>query len=217
MSAAARAAEGILLRLKHETAVAHQALEDALPLTHPALDRAGYAAIVARFLGFHRAAERTIWADEAVTAALAALGLHAATRRRAPAAERDMVALGYEFTSLPDCDHLPPLGGVEAALGYLYVMEGATLGGRIIARHLERALGIGEATGGAYFAGHGERTGERWRELREALERHVAAGGDADAIVRTAEATFAALHGWMERGGLTRGPAPPPEVPPARG
>lgn len=204
------AATGVLARLKEETLATHRALEDALPLTDPALDRARYVATLAAFLGFHRPAERAVWDEEGHGAALEMLGLRGPERRRAPAAREDLRTLGVpdlEIDRLPEADRLPPLGTLDDALGYLYVMEGATLGARVVARHLERSIGVGESTGGAYFAAHGADTGERWRQLREALERRVREGGDPDGIVRAATLTFGTLHEWLARRGVTRADA----------
>ena len=50
-------------------------------------------------------------------------------------------------------------------LGRMYVMEGSTLGGQYIARHVEETLGLSSGEGNSYFRGYGEATGERWREF----------------------------------------------------
>ena len=56
--------------------------------------------------------------------------------------------------------------GFQAAfLGALYVLEGSTLGGRFIARHVESVLGLAPGAGDSYFQGHGEATGSLWREV----------------------------------------------------
>ena len=44
-------------------------------------------------------------------------------------------------------------------LGAMYVMEGSTLGGQLIARHVELVLGLTAGQGNAHFRGHNERTG----------------------------------------------------------
>ncbi len=76
-------------------------------------------------------------------------------------------------------------------LGAWYVMEGSTLGGRFIARHVETVLGLEPGVGDAYFRGHGEATGGLWRETT-AL---VAAMPDelSDVLIAAAKRTFIAF------------------------
>lgn len=93
------------------------------------------------------------------------------SRGRAERIRRDLAALNR-----------PPAGrasqalrlrGVAAAFGSIYVLEGAALGGQLIARRLAQAHGLDETNGAAYFAGAGSGTGELWREFREMLEEEV--------------------------------------------
>ncbi len=91
----------------------------------------------------------------------------------------------------------PSLGGVAAGLGALYVVEGATLGGRVIARHLARSLALGPADGAAFFAGYGDRTGAMWNGLRaQAADYEARFGGVAEATA-AAQATFALFEGHL--------------------
>lgn len=77
------------------------------------------------------------------------------------------------------------------AWGALYVLEGSALGGQVLARHLERALGPSLPL--AFFRGAGEDVGARWRAFCRALDAHVPAG-EADALVQGARATFERFH-----------------------
>jgi len=92
-------------------------------------------------------------------------------------------------------------------LGYLYVMEGSTLGGQLISRHFRQTLGIELATGGAYFHGYGEQTGARWKETVQFLDAApVVASNDpqvqaafVDAAVGGANDTFIHLREWLRQ------------------
>jgi heme oxygenase len=84
--------------------------------------------------------------------------------------------------------------------------EGATLGGRVIARQLARTLSIGPDTGAAFFAGYGERAGAMWMAYRASFARYVAAGYDADAVTAAAVDTFATLERWLHETGVARTP-----------
>lgn len=53
--------------------------------------------------------------------------------------------------------------GTGFALGYMYVIEGSTLGGRVIVKQLAPALSVTESLGGKFFAGYKEETGNKWK------------------------------------------------------
>jgi len=150
LEAATRTRPAILDLLRERTRAAHDRAEEALPLLDPSLDAARYRAILAGFWGFHAALEPCL----AAVAELRALGLDPAERRKLPRLEHDLRTLGADPMRLPVANAVPEVEGAAAALGCMYVLEGATLGGRVISRHLA-ARGIGPDTGGAFFAGYG--------------------------------------------------------------
>ena len=78
----------------------------------------------------------------------------------------------------------------------LYVFEGATLGGRVIERHLPLS-DDGHAAPSAYFAGRGRQTGPMWRETCALLQREAGADGGV-AAADAARAAFASLHDWLK-------------------
>lgn len=126
-------------------------------------------------------------------------------RRRMHLLAADLAVLGaspFAVDALPSCP-VPLLGNAAAALGSLYVMEGSTLGGRIIERHVERRLGFDHLSGCSYFAGYGARTGAMWRAFLARLE--LAPLGDAAGIAAGAVATFERLAEWLPFGGLESG------------
>jgi heme oxygenase len=78
--------------------------------------------------------------------------------------------------------------------GCLYVLEGSALGGRVIAKRVKQTLGLGPATGGAYFHGLGRQTASHWSDFLTALNTipaNSAMGADAEA---GAIATFLAFR-----------------------
>jgi heme oxygenase len=84
-----------------------------------------------------------------------------------------------------------------SAAGSLYVLEGSTLGGRIINRRLAAASWY-PASGLRYWDPHGDNTGSRWKETLADLESLPAAwSGD---IAGSAVATFEILHDWLVSG-----------------
>ena len=83
--------------------------------------------------------------------------------------------------ALPHCKRLPSVDTLPGLLGCLCVSEGASLGGQVITRHLRASLGLTPSTGGAFFFGVGEPTGQCWKTFVQALTRLVAEQGGGDA------------------------------------
>ena len=188
----------ILLALRAATGGAHQQLEDAVGIERRLHDPAAYRRLLEVFLGFYRPLEHRLaglrgWENSR-------LGLPA--RFKTPWLEADLAALGLtasEIGALPDCADLPGTDSLEQGFGCLYVLEGATLGGRqITAMMRDSAVPPGARR---FHASYGAETGARWREFIAALENHARtadAAGRAE-IVRGARETFTCLQGWFVR------------------
>ena len=191
--AQARQPPSLHARLRTETAPAHERLERSLDLLRRPLDRDRFTALLIGFHGFHRAWEPAL-----------ARGLPAAfiPGPRLPLLAQDLRALGLgddSIGAIPRCAQAAALGDhPDTALGSVYVLEGSTLGGQVIARHLGEAPWWPPA-GLRYFDPYGDETASRWRHT---LAQLAAAGGDADRIVAGAVRTFGILQHWL---------APPPE------
>lgn len=154
------------------------------------LDRETYKQVLERFYGF--------WSGwEPQVAALLQDRLLLDPRRRLHLLEADLAALGSSacaVAALPACP-LPLLHDAAEALGSLYVMEGSTLGGRVIQQNVERHLGFDSRSGCAYFTGYGASTGMMWRLFLARLDEAPAT--DAGRIATGAAATFERLASWL--------------------
>ena len=187
----------IVARLRDETRAEHEAIEAALGLMSESLTPDAYRRTLERFYGYYQPFEAAIhafdgWAD---------WGLELGERRKLPLLESDLRALGVDAPErLPQCQQLPPLFSMADAFGGLYVMEGATLGGQFISRHIRQTLGVTPETGGRFFHGYGERTGAMWNLFRSALVAFATTRQAEDEVVASAIATFRTLRGWFEEG-----------------
>ena len=180
----------MLARLRAVTRPAHDRLEGALGLLDERLDRDAYKQVLERFHGFWRGWEPQV-------AALLQDQPFLDPRRRLHLLEADLAVLGSSacaVDALPACP-LPLLHGAAEALGSLYVMEGSTLGGRVIQRNVERCLGFDGRFGCSYFAGYGANTGMMWRSFLARLDEAPAT--DAERIATGAAATFERLAYWL--------------------
>jgi heme oxygenase (biliverdin-IX-beta and delta-forming) len=188
----------LLDALRRATRSAHDRLEARLPLHWPPPSTVAYRRVLEAFFGFHAPLEARL---TEVVSTFAPLAWE--PRRKSPMLRTDLLALGATPASidgLARCEALPPVDSAPEALGCLYVVEGATLGGRVIARRLQ-SVGISPASGGRFFHGYGAATGRMWTQFVEHLERSSGGRAERDRTVATAVGLFEALEGWLARTG----------------
>lgn len=175
--------------VRAETLALHKQLENRLDVFTRLEQPAERAWLMARFWGFYHPVE------EDLARLLRDLpGLEYDARRKTPTLERDLLALGLDSGSLQR--FAPPgVDGRAEAMGFQYVLEGSTLGGRVIRkRAADRGLGL---TGLSFFDVYGAETGARWRAFLEVLES-VCVGRAGDAA-RGARRGFEAIEAWLCR------------------
>jgi len=83
------------------------------------------------------------------------------------------------------------------AVGGLYVFEGSTLGGTVLFKHLQKAIG-GLEDKASYFRVYGEHTGSKWRHFLQQLSIVAEQPRAEDEIIEGAVQTFKALKDWMK-------------------
>ncbi len=189
-------------RLRRETAPHHQTLERQLDLLDPELSLHRYRLVLESFHGFYAPVEGEL---PRLVATTPSLGFP--LRARTELLERDLLALGLsrsDIAGLPRCGELPRLCRTEHLAGCLYVVEGACLGGQIIAKALRGRLALTNDHGLSFFVGDGSKTGARWRLVLDWLDDLVRRGAHADEIVASATETFRSLGRWVELMGASR-------------
>lgn len=198
------APSSILSRLRLEARGEHDAVEQVLDLMSATLTHQSYRQRLEQFYGFYAPLEKALQshgkslADKAYKPPLsdAISSALAARLNKTAHLQQDLQHFGVRTDGLPLCRDLPPLGTQAEVLGCLYVIEGATLGGRMITRHVRAALGITPTTGGSFFEGYGDDTGRMWQSMRQLL---VSGSPDTETennLVNNAITTFASLRGW---------------------
>jgi heme oxygenase len=182
-------------RLRRVTAAAHLALEAVVEASGAFDSLASYARHLRALLPLHATLEA------ALDAAGAELLLPDWPRRRkAELIEADLRRLGVAPPA-GDTAPVPRIEGHGAALGALYVLEGQTLGGAVLARRAA-ALGLTRLSGAAFLDAYGTERGAMWRGFLAALETAPLAPGEEAAMEDAAAATFAAFAARL--GGATR-------------
>lgn len=180
----------LLENLKNQTRHQHTRLEriNGLPAT-----RAAHVALLERFYGYVVPWERRL------AELLPANDVLRAGREKSGWLLADLGACGHDerqLAALTLCEDLP--GGVSRPelLGACYVLEGSTLGGQFIARHLHERLGVAPGQGDRYFLSYGVETGAKWQAFRAELLSHSSPENDP-VIIRAAQETFDKLAAWF--------------------
>lgn len=80
----------------------------------------------------------------------------------------------------------------QQALGVLYVMEGATLGGNVIERHLKKNPEFEGATF-HFFGIYGDETGTMWQNFKHVLNTEITSESDKEQCLLGAELAYTYL------------------------
>lgn len=179
-------------RETHERLHEHPRLK---PLAEGTIGLREYRDLLARLYGFHQAVDAA-FARQADIAPF-----NVAARRKAPLLREDLLALGLDAAgigNLPLCRDLPPLDSAAALCGCAYVVEGSTLGGRVLAQAVAPLLGQG-IEGRRFLLGYGEQHGAMWRTFTRTLE--AVPQRERVAMTAAAVATFAVYESWISREG----------------
>jgi heme oxygenase (biliverdin-IX-beta and delta-forming) len=181
-----------LQKLRQETEADHRNVEGAVSLMHQGLNTAEYVQCLQSMYGVVAA-----WEERAAEIAPEWLQPSLLARRRSP-----LLALDLAWFGVGDKEHqrpaLPQMNNLPSLFGTMYVMEGSTLGGQLIARHVEAVLPCREGQGSSYFRGHGSQTGPLWKEFCEMLKLHVP-DEQTETVVVSAKAMFSTFGTWMQR------------------
>jgi heme oxygenase (biliverdin-IX-beta and delta-forming) len=192
-------AGGALERVRAATAVAHQRLDTGLDVLQRPWDVDVHRRWLSLTWGLLAPLERGL----AAWAATDPAALDVGERARADLARADLRELGAgddELAALVECPDVPVPATRAAALGVCYVLDGSTLGGRLITRAVV-AAGVPPRACTSLTGREG--AGRRWRDTAaavDAVDDH-AVGEVADAAI----ATFAAYERWLAP--LSRRPA----------
>ena len=187
----------LFARLKSGTERQHREIEAAVDPIRAFSSLEAYKAHLASAWLFHASLEAELGGVD-----WPGLGLDFVSRRKTPLLEQDLRILGVPCPRPGATPIHPAQIDLSYALGCLYVMEGATLGGQIISRHLA-TLGIGPANGGLFFNGYGSRTGEMWKAFQSKAVEHCVTDDQIDAAVDGARWTFGQFRDSMMRREVT--------------
>ena len=184
----------ILQRLRNETSLNHSAIESQMPLLDPDMSLDTYRQLLTRFLGYYAPLEALL--QTKIENYWPGKDYVCTEREKVPHLKKDLQVLG-ESTLQEYCTKLVQIETPAQVLGCLYVIEGATLGGQIISKHLLGNLGLGPDSGAAFFNGYGANSGSRWQSFRSFLTSSAEPISQDDEIVVSANETFRTLAAWL--------------------
>ena len=184
---------GLLMRLNVATRRWHADVDESwLDLLSPTVSRADYLAQLVRTYGFvapfESACKYTPFLERALD-----------FRPRAGLIAQDLLSLGLapaQIATIPQCHAMTTFRDVREAIGWLYVVERATLLHDGIRRHLVARLPE-LANACAYLSAFDGRVGEHWNTFGRTLDRVGAKPDAALEIMAAANAGFACMKQWF--------------------
>ena len=171
-------------RLKAATGAVHERLDTRVMAARPFDDRDRYG----RFLRMQHAFLRDVDALYRHPE-LAALLPDLADRRRLDAIEHDLADLDQDLGPNGATPPVDTRTDAPAAMGWLYVSEGSTLGAAILLKHA-RALGLSETFGARHMAAPAAGRGQAWRTFTATLDALDFDEADDRRMIEGATAAF---------------------------
>lgn len=183
------AAATLHLALRMATRASHHAVDHhplLAPLVRADLSRIAYGRVLQALHWLHAPLQ------DLLAAGLQCTGGGYVLADRIAWLEEDLAFLGLALP-MPGFRWQPPVLRTEADLvGALYVVEGSTLGGQVIARRVEESLGLRPGAGTTFFTAWGDRTAEHWADYWSFAAAKCPPSCHADA----AEAAVALFDGF---------------------
>jgi heme oxygenase len=183
-------------QLRLGTTRLHKQAEELLALPGAIRDRHDYGSWLARFYGLYEPLEHGLTAFSE----WGTFGIPLPTPSHSALLARDIMTLGADPDKIPRAAFaiLPELPTFAHALGALYVLEGATLGGKIILRDLRVRIGDPIDQASLFFGGRRDAAGPMWLCFRTALDGFGRAQPQSrDDVVAGAVSCFQAILSWF--------------------
>jgi heme oxygenase len=182
-------------QLRAATSHCHRRLEKRLNIAQRFSSRATYRVYLEVMFGFYAPLEQSL-SDNPVRGILTDYD----ERRKASLLTSDLLALGVApdcIATLPQCSKIPFCQDEAAAFGSLYVLEGATLGGRVLLPMVEQRLQLTAHWGASYLASYGPNVADMWQQFGVVVEGWCADSGRRASAASAAVATFDSLEDWL--------------------
>lgn len=190
-------AESFIQNLRNETASLHTQLE-ALPLsvslTHPQLNLQDYILYLQKMYHINQ------YVEEHFFPLVHHVLEDVEQRKKSPLIQDDLIYLNVDINATNEFSILSETPVDTAfALGVLYVLEGSTLGGRMILKNVQPALQLTPENGAAYFAGYQSDTSKMWKYFLNRLEDYRLHNNCDEIIITGAVTAFRSIIDYMKK------------------
>ena len=183
--------------LKKETKVNHQQLEKSLVKQMRSINTPEeYVKLLQLFYGYFGALE------EKINEFILPYHLeeeHQFQRRKTKNIADDIHVYGGIIPEKATDEDLPEITNYLQAFGALYVIEGSTLGGKVIAKMMQRQMETDTTEGFTFFHGYGDETESRWASFKELLNNQATDIVEKENVVKAADETFAKFQRWIDK------------------
>lgn len=183
--------------LRQETAASHQQLEEnrlSKAILNPSVSLSDYQAYLSALYAV------TIACEDQVFPAISTIVPDLQERYKSGKIIEDLSFTGMsdvQIDALPVCQF--EFSSPAEALGIIYVIEGSTLGGRILYKHIHETLGFDPERGAAYFWGYGTQTGILWKSFISAFSQFAVENDNGSQIIDSAVKTFIIIDNWLSK------------------
>lgn len=185
-------------RLNEETSNHHaEADSDLDVLFRKDATSTDYMLYLMRIYGFEAPLESTLVMTPALD-----LMIDLKERSRAGLIASDLLALGLrpsQVADVPMCLTVPSFRGAAEALGWMYVVERATLAHSIIRHHLLTKFPTVMARASSYLQSYSGVVGTRWRKFGATLDHVARHPAIADRLVASANEAFRCQRRWVQQ------------------
>lgn len=184
-----------LKELRTQTHESHQSLEDnkiSIQLLSEAVSVKDYQNYLGKMYGLKLGIERNVYP------LLKNIFSDLEKRKKAHLIKQDLLATGMdekEIDAIPVKNFTPT--SANEALGIMYVLEGSSLGGRFLYKHVNKMLGLSAEKGAAFFNGYGDETGSMWKIFVSIFTEHAINDGNQQEVISAAKDTFDAVGKWL--------------------
>jgi heme oxygenase len=154
----------ILKALREHTDEVHQSLHEhplLKPLTAPTLKIDDYYYALKAFQIYYGTAEKAVRST---------VQNHVPNAPVCAWLESDLHNASIDLPIPLALNDFPLLDTSSKLMGYLYVKQGSSLGGQLISKNLQTALGLKPIIDQKFFAAYGSETGAQWQEFMRCLQ-----------------------------------------------
>lgn len=160
--------EVLSVYLKQGTHAIHDQLDRRVMQLNPFADAAHYQGFLRMQLRLHTAGEQVYHNQQ-----IKQLIPEVAQRSRLKAVLQDCADLAIPLELQQYDQQLGQFFKITdpyAGLGWLYTIEGSTLGAAILLKHVKNSLGLSESYGARHMAAHNDGRATHWREFKALLD-----------------------------------------------